>query len=222
MAEVRVFQAAGAGLLPGAALALALAVPAVLLFLLAPAAHLVCTRDAFAAGEPWRWLTGHWVHASADHLLWDVAAVAVLGVVCAAVSRTRFLACVLLSALAIPAALWLARPQLDSYCGLSGIDSALFGLLVAALLRRANAARSAPVIVLVSLLATGFLAKVVYEICTSATLFVDSSALAAVPEPLSHAVGFAIGAAVGVLSGDDSWPFQGFTPGRAPQCADLQ
>jgi hypothetical protein len=52
------------------------------------------------------------------------------------------------------------------------------------------------VIVLTSLLATGFAAKVAYETCTSQTLFVDSSPLAEVPEPLAHAVGFAIGLAV--------------------------
>jgi hypothetical protein len=53
----------------------------------------------------------------------------------------------------------------------SGIDSALFGLLVAALLHRSIAERAAT------------------------TLFVDASTLDATPETLAHAIGFAIGCA---------------------------
>jgi rhomboid family GlyGly-CTERM serine protease len=186
----------GAGLLPGAALALALAAPVLVFLVPSLAAQLVCERAAVTAGEPWRWLTGHWVHVSWDHLLWDTGAFVVLGALCACASRARFLAGVWLSALAIPPLLWIARPGLDTYCGLSGIDSALFGLLVASLLRRTIAARAIPAAVLTALLAAAFAAKVGYEACTSATLFVDSAASDAVPEPLAHAVGFAAGVAV--------------------------
>jgi rhomboid family GlyGly-CTERM serine protease len=182
----------------GAALALALAAPAFLLFALPElAARLTCTRGAIADAEPWRWLAGHWVHASADHLLWDVVAFVVLGALCAAAGRARFVASVGLAALAIPPVLWAARPGLDAYCGLSGIDSALFGLLVTTLLLQAAARRDTAVAVVAVLLAVAFAAKVAWETGTSATMFVDSSVLEAVPQPLAHAVGFAVGALVG-------------------------
>jgi rhomboid family GlyGly-CTERM serine protease len=192
--------ARGTGRWPGAALVLALAAPALLLSLLPSlGSQLICTRQSIAAGEPWRVLSGHWVHASADHLLWDLGAFVVLGLMCAAASRARLLCCVALSALVIPPALWLARPGLESYCGLSGIDSALFGLLVATMLRRAVADRAWAGVLVTSLLAAAFAAKVVWETCTSATLFVDSAALDAAPEPLSHAVGFGVGVAVALF-----------------------
>lgn len=187
------WRALGAALVP----ALALVAPAALLCVApALAPHLVCTRDAISDGEPWRWLTGHWVHASGDHLLWDVSAFVLLGVPCAAASRACFFACVPLAALSIPGLLFTTCPQLGSYCGLSGIDSALFGLLVAMLLARAVAGRDTLLAVIAALLAAAFVGKFVWEAASSTTLFVDTSALRATPQPLAHAAGFVVGVGV--------------------------
>lgn len=177
------------------ALVLALAAPALVLTPFGWGTGFQFTRTGVAAGEHWRWLTGHWVHVSHDHLLYDLLAFVVLGLLAARFGRPRFVACVFGSAVAIPVALHVARPQLDSYCGLSGIDSALFGLVVATLLWRAIAARAPLAIGMTALLAAGFVGKVGYECCTAATLFVDAAALDAVPEPLAHVVGFVVGLA---------------------------
>lgn len=41
------------------------------------------------ASEPWRWVTGHLVHWSAEHLVWDLAVFLGLGVACELGSRRR-------------------------------------------------------------------------------------------------------------------------------------
>ncbi|HZN37908.1 MAG TPA: rhombosortase [Planctomycetota bacterium] len=156
--------------------------------------HLVGARAAVAAGEAWRLVTAHFVHASSSHFAWDLAAFAVLGVLCERAGRTRFVACLCTSALLIPAGLWLWQPSLSSYCGLSGMDSALFALLVADVLRRAAAARQPGLVVAASLVAAGFVAKIGYEFTTASTVFVEA---AGVPVPLAHV----IGAVVGLLCG---------------------
>ena len=159
--------------------------------------HLVGARGAVAAGEAWRLVTAHLVHASSSHFAWDLAAFAALGVLCERAGRVRFVTCLCTSALLIPAGLWLWQPSLPSYCGLSGIDSALFALLVADVLRRAAAARQRGLIVSASLVAAGFVAKVGYEFTTASTVFVEA---AGVPVPLAHVIGAVVGLACGVTS----------------------
>jgi rhomboid family GlyGly-CTERM serine protease len=151
-------------------------------------------RREIEAGEAWRLLSAHVVHESASHFAWDLAAFAALGALCERAGRARFVACLCTSALLIPAGLWLWQPALTSYCGLSGIDSALFAQLVAAVLRRAAAARQPLVVIATSLVAAGFVAKIGYELTTASTVFVES---AGVPVPLAHV----IGAVVGLLCG---------------------
>ena len=156
--------------------------------------HLVGAREEIVAGEIWRLLTAHVVHATPSHFAWDLAAFVVLGALCERAGRARFVVCLGTSALLIPAALWLWQPSLSSYCGLSGIDSALFALLVAGVLRRAVAARQPSVVVAASLLAAGFVAKVGYEFTTASTVFVTSMGT---PVPLAHVIGAVVGLACG-------------------------
>src|SRR5215207_6327313 len=40
---------------------------------------LIYDRDKILAGELWRLFTGHFVHLSGEHLLWDMAAFAIIG-----------------------------------------------------------------------------------------------------------------------------------------------
>lgn len=159
--------------------------------------HLVFDRAAVAA-EPWRVLTGHFVHASLDHFAWDVGAFVVLCLLAESIGRWRCVVCVGASALLVPAVLVCALPGLTSYCGLSGIDSALFSLVAAALLRRSSGERAAGV--LTALLSVLFVVKLGYECSTGATLFVDPVGIAPTPVPLAHVVGAAVGAACG------AWP----------------
>ncbi len=154
-------------------------------------------RSAMAAGEVWRTVTCHFTHWSFDHLAWDAGALVVLGLLCEAPYRRAFAACMGLSAVLVPLAVWTFIPEMETYRGLSGIDSALFVLLAVSILgeslverRRAWAAGSALVLV-------AFAGKIAFECLSGATLFVDSAATSMTPVPLAHLVGGLTGAICG-------------------------
>ena len=157
-------------------------------------------RAAIATGQIWRLLTSQWTHWNFDHLFWDALAFAILGVLCERISRRAFVACVSLSAIAIPAVVWSLEPGLASYRGLSGIDSALFILLVALVARQCLADGRWGTAVAVALCLAAFATKTAVEIFASVTVFVDSHAAGFVVVPLAHIVGAAIGAAVAVMT----------------------
>ncbi len=182
---------------PASWLALGLSLFAVGVWLMPEVADVLqYDRAALAGGELWRAVAGHWAHWSADHLVWDLAMFAVFGALLERRSRARFVAVVVLSAVAIPAALWFAAPEFEYYRGLSGIDSALFAAFFAQLLADAWRSRSClggavPVVALL-----GFGGKSTFELLTGSTVFVADGVFTAVP--LAHLVGAAVGVAAGV------------------------
>lgn len=147
---------------------------------------------ASALVEPWRVVTSQWTHWSGEHLLWDVAVFIALGVGCERHSRRAMAVAIGLAAWIVPVAVLVGCPSIDRFRGLSGIDCALFGLLLATAYREAVGGARA----IVLLVGVGFFAKTAYEAASGRTLFVASAGQFAVV-PLAHAVGFAIGAAVG-------------------------
>jgi rhomboid family GlyGly-CTERM serine protease len=146
--------------------------------------------DRAAAGEWWRWVTAHLAHFDANHLAWDLGVFLVLGIWCEWQSRRRMATVLLAAAIVISATLWFAQPQLHIYRGLSGLDSALFGLAAATLL--ANAKRFARAVGAGAI--AGFALKCAMEIATSATIFASGDGYA--PVPLSHMVGLTVGTLV--------------------------
>jgi rhomboid family GlyGly-CTERM serine protease len=158
-------------------------------------------RAALAAGQWWRIFTCHWTHFSLDHLLWDVAMFALLGALCERRSRAALLVCILLSAAMIPAMGWIFMPRMQTYRGLSGIDSALFALLAFDLLLREirTGGRSGIVLAIGGLLVL-FIAKIGVEIIYGRTTFVDSSAACMIPAPQAHLVGAVAGLACAGLA----------------------
>lgn len=153
-------------------------------------------RAAIAGGELWRVVTGHLTHVSWDHLLWDAAALVVLGALCEREQRRAFAVCVGVTAVALSACLWIAMPDLANYRGLSGIDSAVFVFLAVLLLRESLAAGenwwSAGILAVLC----GFGLKVAFEYATGRTVFVDSATSGMTPVPLVHVVGGLIGGMV--------------------------
>lgn len=158
----------------------------------------------------WRFVASHWVHWSVEHLVWSAGAFLVLGFVCEQRSRCRFYATTLAAAVAIPVALRMFQPDLQYYGGLSGIDSALFGLICAQdLCTHVRNRLAKPVVPAKSVvpawksmalpiaLLIGFLAKIGYEFFTGAALFVSHSDMM-VPVPLAHLVGVAVGILIGL------------------------
>ena len=79
-------------------------------------------RSALHNGEWWRWISAHWVHLGALHLLFDSAGLVLLWALYARELRPRDWLLVTLGATAaIDAGLWWAQPQLQWYAGLSGL-----------------------------------------------------------------------------------------------------
>jgi hypothetical protein len=98
----------------------------------------------------------------------------------------------------IPLTLWVGLPDLQTYRGLSGIDSALFALLATLLLKQEWQARRWKWVVPLALVCLAFAAKVGYELATGLTIFVDSRAVAMIPVPLAHGAGAGVGVMVGL------------------------
>jgi rhomboid family GlyGly-CTERM serine protease len=157
-------------------------------------------RVAIEAGQFWRIATCHLTHFSVDHLFWDMLMFAALGMICEKMSRTHTRRCLIVSATVIPVAVWLLLPNMVIYRGLSGVDSALFGLLIGLILKDKTHSRATVLMAL--MLAATFGAKICYEMLAGATLFVQSSDVFT-PVPLAHLVG----GVVGLISAFDlPWP----------------
>jgi membrane associated rhomboid family serine protease len=136
-------------------------------------------------GATWRIATCHFTHFTYEQLAWDALVFLLLGILCARESHGAFRATLLASVLIVPIAV-LAFSEVTTYRGLSGIDSALFGLLLVTQSRRTP---------IVALCGIAFAAKMIFEMTTGATIFVHSDAFTAVP--VAHIAGAMVGAIAG-------------------------
>jgi membrane associated rhomboid family serine protease len=118
-----------------------------------------------------------------------------LGIMLERSGRGRFVACLLASALAISAGVWFLQPELATYRGLSGLDTALFAMLAVELIGVSRRRRDLLVPVL---LLAGLSGKLAFELTTGATVFVNSGE-AFVPVPVAHSIGALVGAALGAM-----------------------
>jgi rhomboid family GlyGly-CTERM serine protease len=137
----------------------------------------------------WRLFSSHLTHFNLSHLIWDLLAFMTLGSLCEMAHRRRFLWTMLISALAIPLAVMTFLPAMDSYRGLSGIDSALFVLLVAGVLKARLQDRCYPAMLVAGATLLLLAGKILFEMITGDTLFVSSNDAGFVPVPLAHAIG---------------------------------
>jgi membrane associated rhomboid family serine protease len=155
-----------------------LAVAAALL----PGSWLVLQRG----GAVWRIATCHFTHFTYEQLAWDALVFLLLGIACARANRGAFRASLLASIVIVPIAV-LAFSSVTTYRGLSGIDSALFGLLLVNESRRSR---------IVALCGVAFAAKMIFEMRTGVTVFVHSDAFIAVP--IAHVAGALVGVIVAI------------------------
>jgi len=162
------------------------------------AAPLQYDRAAIAAGEFWRLFSGHWVHYSFDHFFWDVLAFCCLGVACERRSRSRFLTCVVVSALAISLSVWFGLSGMSAYRGLSGVDSALLVLLFMELWSDAIRSGQPKQMLFPAACLAAFVFKVAFEVTTGDTIFVKSLGSGLVGVPLAHVAGATVGFLVGL------------------------
>jgi rhomboid family GlyGly-CTERM serine protease len=146
-------------------------------------------RQAIAAGQLWRVVTGHAVHFGLEHFVWDAAVFVVLFVLCWRIEPRRCLVSLAVATLAIPGVLFVVQPGLATYRGLSGLDSALYVTGALALGGRlwSEGRRSVGIAAFASVAALA--AKVAYELATGQTLFVDAASVGFEPVPLAHVTG---------------------------------
>jgi rhomboid family GlyGly-CTERM serine protease len=152
-------------------------------------------RADIADGRLHLLVTGHLTHFGMSHLAWDVGALLALGIACGLREPRKTLATIAGSLLLIGPVLFCLRPDLATYRGLSGVDSALFGLLMVSLASESR--RGFRSFLLVGL--TAFVAKLSYEVVTGQALFVDSASAGFMPVPLAHLVGLVVGMIVAVV-----------------------
>jgi len=138
-------------------------------------------------GALWRIVTCHFTHFTYEQLAWDAFAFLLLGTLCARRNLAAFQATLLASIVIVPLAVLAFAPSITAYRGLSGIDCALFALLVATSRDR--------VAIACALL---FAAKTMFEIATGSAVFAGSDAFVAVP--VAHIAGACVGQALSLSS----------------------
>ena len=148
------------------------------------------------SSQLWRLLSCHFTHFDANHLFWSGSMFVLLAAMLEPRGRRRLLLCIVISALAVAGAVHFAAVDLTTYRGLSGIDSALFALLLLDLHREARAASDRAATWLHAALGLSFAMKIAYEAYTGGAVFVSADGYSAVP--LAHLVGAAAGAAIGL------------------------
>lgn len=146
---------------------------------------LIYDRDQILAGEFWRLFTGHFVHLSREHLLWDIAAFAIIGALIeGSEMRGRFGLLCLIAPWLISIGSLLLEPQMYRYAGLSALGMA--GLVLFALRQNSR--------LLGVTLLTVAAAKITFELTTSASIFIDTVNPEIRVAPLSHLTGALVGA----------------------------
>lgn len=131
-------------------------------------------------GALWRVVTCHFTHWTYEQLAWDVLALFALGVACERRDRAAFHATLLASAVVIPIAVLVFAPEIVAYRGMSGIDSALFVLLLAQNLKRSKWAVA---------LAVAFIGKITFELFTASAVFASDLGNGVVAVPVAHIAG---------------------------------
>lgn len=159
---------------------------------------LIYDRHAIVAGDVWRLLTAHLVHAGSSHLLWDVLPLLVVGFLWEPAIGRRFWTALGLSTLTVGVGLLALAPGLETYCGLSGVLNGLWvgGALAAA--RREQAGGEPRVALLYRAGVLLALAKIAFEAVSGRTIFTDPTHLGGTPIPLAHALG-ALGGCLALL-----------------------
>jgi len=153
-------------------------------------------RSITAADLP-RVFTCHLLHWSWNHLLWDLAMFTTLGAIAETNMPRRYRWTLLLSALLIPAGVVLHHPEMETYRGLSGIDTAIFGLIVADLLGRRLVERDWNSAFWFSLLLLAMLGKMLMETFAGTNLFVSDTSF--IPLPVAHLIGAVTGLVIGAI-----------------------
>ena len=119
-------------------------------------------------GYLWGLISGHWVHADIQHLIWNVAALAILATIIETRSRQLLLWSIVIGTACVDILLMSPVSGLQRYCGLSGLLNTLLGVALYVYWRET---RSTAVIV-VGILSV---AKIALEMYSGHSVFTDIS-----------------------------------------------
>lgn len=136
----------------------------------------------------------HLLHWSLDHLAWDLVMFVLIGATCELRSPRSYLGVLVLSAILIPFSVFHFVPVLDSYRGLSGIDTAIFVFAAALLIEESIQRKDRWSLGVYTVMLIGLIGKTVFELMSGGTLFVESSGFT--PVPVAHIAGAIAGALV--------------------------
>jgi len=149
-------------------------------------ALLIYDRAAIGNGELWRLVTGNLVHYSASHFVYDVAPLLIAGLLIEIQRHRHFIALCLLSGALIGTALYLGKPEVIVFGGLSGIVTAAVTFLCLHALENTGAWRWLCLAVLVCLAV-----KISAEIAFGSSFLLGAGPQNFVPVPESHVIGAA-------------------------------
>ena len=160
-------------------------------------------RERILAGEMWRMYTGHFVHWSVSHLLWDFAVFVPCGLMLEWIRRRFLFAILLLGPFLISGALMILQPDMSTYRGLSALDMSLFSAVCLQAMRYCKIRnRSSLIVIWGFALFTSFL-KPVLELVSGGALFVSNFGDGIQTSPLAHMLGVLL--AVGVFKMTSFW-----------------
>lgn len=141
-------------------------------------------RGAIFNGEVWRTITGHFVHWTPQHLLWDLLAFFILSALLFREEYSTSDFCFLLFFCPLFSSISMLHfiPEMNLYRGISAIDTALVTTLALTYLKKERLKLFGRIIL--SILAV----KIAWEFQTEQSLFSSNEAYR--PVPLAHLSGF--------------------------------
>jgi rhomboid family GlyGly-CTERM serine protease len=146
-------------------------------------------RTHISSGQWWRLLTGHFVHFSPSHVIYDSAVLLPTSAMAEGRSRKLVIGLLLASALAISGALFWLTPEFQFYGGMSGVATATLYFVALEFVRKPGIKRHTGVIVII--LAT---VKMAWEIQGSRALFSTFDAPEIQLMPMAHVIGALVAA----------------------------
>lgn len=146
---------------------------------------LVYERAHLESGQWWRLVSGHWVHFSPAHLVYNTLALAIAGYFVETRLHGRMLLLCLTSAVTTGLSVYWLAPGLMFYGGLSGIVNTTVAYLCLSAFFIIKSRRRWLFVVLLMIL----LAKLITEWITGASLFLHDLGRGIRPVPLAHVAG---------------------------------
>jgi rhomboid family GlyGly-CTERM serine protease len=152
----------------------------------------IFSRPEIAAGQWWRLFSGHFVHFSPEHLVANLLVFSLLLLFWKPTSRRDWLGLTVLTPILLSASLFVLRPKLVAYGGLSGWLSAFFVWIAASTLRKRD--HNAPLFQIATLI---FIVKLIFESSSGASLTAFPSGVRV--EPAAHLLGACLGLIGGLV-----------------------